>query len=80
MLVQPIRAKGTTIALMLVAENRDTPIKVPIGWKVNTELNDNISADVMVASVSTDGTPNPYGWITDNRALSTSFGIPSISS
>ena len=46
--------------------------------KVNTELNDNISADVMVASVSTEGTPNPYGWITDNRALSTGFGIPQL--
>ena len=32
----------------------------------------------MVASVSTDGTPNPYGWITDNRALSTGFGIPQL--
>ena len=29
LLVQPIREKGTTIALILVAENRDTPIKVP---------------------------------------------------
>tara|TARA_B100001142_G_scaffold227627_1_gene225731 strand:- start:4965 stop:7118 length:2154 start_codon:yes stop_codon:yes gene_type:complete len=46
--------------------------------KVNSELSDNLSADIMVASVSTDGTPNPYGWISDNRALSTGFGIPQL--
>lgn len=46
--------------------------------KVNSELSDNISADIMLASVSTEGTPNPYGWISDNRALSTAFGIPQL--
>ena len=46
--------------------------------KVNSELSDQISADIMVASVTTEGTPNPYGWISDNRALSTAFGIPQL--
>ena len=46
--------------------------------KVNSELSDNISADIMLASVSTEGTPNPYGWISDNRALSTAVGIPQL--
>ncbi|MDA9661164.1 TonB-dependent receptor [Gammaproteobacteria bacterium] len=46
--------------------------------KVNSELSDQITADIMVASVTTEGTPNPYGWISDNRALSTAFGIPQL--
>ena len=32
----------------------------------------------MVASVETEGTPDPYGWLTDNRELSTAFGFPQV--
>ena len=32
----------------------------------------------MVASVETDGTPDPYGWLTDNRELAAAFGFPQI--
>ena len=32
----------------------------------------------MVASVETEGTPDPYGWLTDNRELAAAFGFPQI--
>jgi len=46
--------------------------------KVRSELSDSVSADLMLASVSTEGTPDPYGWLSDNRNLSTGFGIPQL--
>ena len=46
--------------------------------KIKSELSDTVSADLMVASVKTEGTPDPYGWLTDNRELAAAFGFPQI--
>tara|TARA_B110000438_G_scaffold248139_1_gene250711 strand:- start:78 stop:2231 length:2154 start_codon:yes stop_codon:yes gene_type:complete len=46
--------------------------------KIRSELSDNFSADLMVASVTSEGTPDPYGWLTDNRYLSTASGVPQL--
>ena len=46
--------------------------------KIKSELSDTVSADLMVASVETEGTPDPYGWLTDNRELAAAFGFPQI--
>ena len=46
--------------------------------KIKSDLSDTVSADLMVASVETDGTPDPYGWLTDNRELAAAFGFPQI--
>ena len=46
--------------------------------KVKSDISDNVSADLMVASVETEGTPDPYGWLTDNRELAAAFGFPQI--
>ena len=46
--------------------------------KIKSDLSDTVSADLMVASVETEGTPDPYGWLTDNRELATAFGFPQI--
>ena len=46
--------------------------------KIKSDLTDTVSADLMVASVETEGTPDPYGWLTDNRELAAAFGFPQI--
>ena len=46
--------------------------------KIKSDLSDTVSADFMVASVETEGTPDPYGWLTDNRELAAAFGFPQI--
>ena len=46
--------------------------------KIKSDLSDTVSADLMVASVETEGTPDPYGWLTDNRELAAAFGFPQI--
>ena len=46
--------------------------------KIKSDLTDSVSADLMVASVETEGTPDPYGWLTDNRELAAAFGFPQI--
>ena len=46
--------------------------------KIRSDMSDSVSADLMVASVETEGTPDPYGWLTDNRELSTAFGFPQV--
>ena len=46
--------------------------------KIRSDVSDSVSADLMVASVETEGTPDPYGWLTDNRELSTAFGFPQV--
>ena len=46
--------------------------------KIRSDLTDTVSADLMVASVETEGTPDPYGWLTDNRELAAAFGFPQI--
>ena len=46
--------------------------------KIKSDLTDTVSADFMVASVETEGTPDPYGWLTDNRELAAAFGFPQI--
>ena len=32
----------------------------------------------MVASVETEGTPDPFGWLTDNRDIAAAFGLPQL--
>jgi len=46
--------------------------------KIKSDLSDTVSADFMFASVETEGTPDPYGWLTDNRELAAAFGFPQI--
>ena len=46
--------------------------------KIKSDISDSVSADLMVASVETEGTPDPYGWLTDNRELAIAFGFPQI--
>ncbi len=46
--------------------------------KIKSDISDTVSADLMVASVETEGTPDPYGWLTDNRELAAAFGFPQI--
>ena len=46
--------------------------------KIKSDLSDTVSADLMVASVETEGTPDLYGWLTDNRELAAAFGFPQI--
>ena len=46
--------------------------------KIKSDLSDTVSADFMFASVETEGTPDPYGWLTDNRELAVAFGFPQI--
>ena len=46
--------------------------------KIKSDISDSVSADLMVASVETEGTPDPYGWLTDNRELAVAFGFPQI--
>ena len=46
--------------------------------KISSELSDTVSANFMIANVSTEGTPDAFGWITDNRDLSTGYGIPQL--
>ena len=46
--------------------------------KIKSDISDTVSAELMVASVETEGTPDPYGWLTENTELSTAFGIPQL--
>jgi iron complex outermembrane receptor protein len=46
--------------------------------KINSDISDNVSANLMVASVETEGTPDPFGWLTDNRELAVAFGFPQL--
>ena len=46
--------------------------------KIKSEISETISADLMVATVETEGTPDPYGWLSDNRELAVAFGFPQI--
>ena len=46
--------------------------------KIKSDLSDTVSADLMVASVETEGRPDLYGWLTDNRELAAAFGFPQI--
>ena len=46
--------------------------------KIKSDISDTVSADLMVASVETEGAPDVYGWLTDNREIAAVYGFPQV--
>ena len=46
--------------------------------KIKSDISDTVSADLMVASVETEGVPDVYGWLTDNREIAAVYGFPQV--
>ena len=46
--------------------------------KIKSDISDTVSADLMVASVETEGAPDVYGWLTDNREIAALYGFPQV--
>lgn len=44
--------------------------------KIRSDLSDSLQADLLIANVTQEGVPTPYGWLEDKRELAVASGVP----
>ncbi len=46
--------------------------------KISSDINEKVSANLMIASVETEGVPDTYGWLTYRSDLANIYGLPQL--